>query len=65
MVCKKIGWYNFGATYTITSIKVFEQSSLVEITSQKGSKTDTVIISMEEAEDIGFINFNKLEKFWR
>lgn len=62
---KKIGWLNFEATYAVTSIKVFEQSSLVEITSQKGSKTDTVIISMEEAEDIGFINFNKLEKFWQ
>lgn len=62
---KKIGWYDFEATYTITSIKVFDQSSLVEITSQKGSKTDTVIISMEEAQEIGFINFNKLAKFWR
>lgn len=65
MGCKKIGWFNFEATYAVTGIKVYEESSLVEITSQKGSKTDTVIISMEEAEDIGFINFNKLEKFWR
>ena len=61
----KIGWYDFEATYTITSIKVFDQSSLIQVTSQKGSKTDTVIISMEEAQEIGFINFNKLAKFWR
>ena len=64
----KIVWKNFAddkATYVVTSVRVDDQSSLIEITSQKGSKVDTMVLSMEHAQEIGFINFDKLNKLWQ
>ena len=49
----------------ITCLKVDNISEMVEITSERGVSVDTIIITMETARDIGFINFQALEKVVR
>ena len=48
------------ATHRVTSINVNNQSNMVSIIIQRGLGVDSVQMSMEHAQEIGFINFNAL-----
>lgn len=50
-------------THRITSMYVDSFLSVVEINIQKGTKIDTIKITMEEAESIGFINVKALSNY--
>ena len=50
-------------THMVTSINVDSWNHMVTVVIEKGLTVDTVEITMEQAQDIGFINLNALEKY--
>ena len=51
------------ATHHVTGIYVDSHSSIVTVNIEKGTSVDQIKISMEAAQEIGFINIQALSKF--
>lgn len=52
-------------THRVTSINVDNWSHMVTVVIERGLTVETVEMSMEKAQAIGFINLNALEKYCR
>lgn len=50
-------------THHVTNIHVDSMSSMLYVIIEQGTKIERIQISMNEAENIGFINFDALKKF--
>lgn len=50
-------------THKITSINIDNISAQIKVVYEKGSEVNQFKISMEQAQEIGFINLNAIEKY--
>lgn len=61
---EKIGWMpSLNREYAVTSMIVTE-GDMIQFSIEKGTKVETVRLSMEQAIDMGVINFNPLLMVW-
>ena len=51
------------STHKVTSLHIDNSSGLLTIGIQKGNRVEQVAVTMEQAQQIGFINFNALDRF--
>lgn len=49
--------------FVVTSMIVDSISHTISLILEKGLRVDKISISVEEAEDIGFIDFDKLKRY--
>ena len=50
-------------THAITFIHIDSVTSMVKVVIEKGIDVDSINMTMEHAEDIGFINFEALKQY--
>jgi hypothetical protein len=50
-------------THKVTSIYVDNMSSIIRVVIEKGSEVDVINLSMEHAQEIGFINIKALKPY--